>query len=429
MITNYPLSNQSDFEVMISSPLSHFDQKILTTLYMPIVGDKVISLYQTLYTLIAEGNFESDIFHHEKIIKLMRLRSIERFLDIRLKLEAIGLINVYFKDNFYIYHLKKPLDPEAFFNNIELSTILEYQIGHEEYQKYYLELMMRKLDINKFDNITTKFDDVYQIELSDTIYISQTSFNNINNGIVVTNQDFDFNQFMVLTAAHDVIDNKYFTDETFINLIKRYSFLYHLNPVDMKDVVILSCDVNKQIDYEMISKNAKKAFEQKKQKLGVVPKNYLASSSSLDNKLIRYLETASPSDFVKNKSGVALMSSEIEMFDRLLRDTNIGIGVLNVLIGQVLEFDNLKGEIPSYNYFLKVINTWKRAGVKTTSDAINYVSNKAKPKTRSNKNQKDVPDWYQDHLNQKYQEPTTIPSKNDDNLEDLKKFFKPNKKE
>lgn len=84
--------------------------------------------------------------------------------------------------------------------------------------------MMRKLDINKFEDITHVFDDVYDIELSDNIYLSQASLNNMNNGIVINNQMFDFNRFMILVSAYDVIKNEYFGDEKFINMVKRYSF-------------------------------------------------------------------------------------------------------------------------------------------------------------------------------------------------------------
>lgn len=46
MNNRYPLSNLSDYEVMISSPLALYEQKILIKLYMPLVGDKAISLYK-----------------------------------------------------------------------------------------------------------------------------------------------------------------------------------------------------------------------------------------------------------------------------------------------------------------------------------------------------------------------------------------------
>ena len=432
MNNRYPLSNLSDYEVMISSPLALYEQKILIKLYMPLVGDKAISLYQTLYSLVPDGSFESEVDKHEKIIRLMHLRSINKLTEIRNKLEAIGLLNVYYKDGLYVYYLKKPLDVEKFFNNIELSTLLEYQIGHDAYEKSYLEFMMRKLDINKFENITHNFDDVYDIELSDNIYLSQASFNNINNGIVVSNQMFDFNRFMILVSAYDVIKNEYFGDEKFINTVKRYSFLYQLTPEEMKDVIILSIDEHKEVLFDEIPRNARKKYDEKGQKLGIISKTITKSSSSIDDKLIRYLEMASPNEFVKNKSGIALTSTEIDMFDRLLKDTNIGIGVLNVLIGYVLEVEKLNGEIPSYNYFLKIIIACKRAAVKSTADAISYVSNKDKGQKnrRTNKIQKGVPDWYQEYLVKQNKDKTTIQNLVDDgDLEELKNFFNPNNKE
>ena len=437
-VNTYPLSDFSDYEVMISSILDLHDQKLLLKLYMPIVGDKVISLYQTLYSLVPEGAYESEIDKHEKIIRLMHLRSITKFMDIRNKLEAIGLLNVYYKDGLYVYSLKKPLDAESFFNNIELSTLLEYQLGHDEYENTYLEFMMRKLDVNKFENITHCFDEIYSIEPSENIYLSQASFNNINNGIVIDNKTFDYNRFMILLSANDVIQNEYFSDEKFINQVKRYSFLYQLTPEEMKDVIILSINENKEVLYDEIPRNARRKYDEKGQKLGVVPKPIVKASSSIDDKLVRYLELASPNEFVKNKSGIALTSTEIDMFDRLLRDTNIGVGVLNVLIGYILEKEDLNGEIPSYNYFLKIINTWKRASVKSTSDAISYVSNKDKSsKNRSlRKTQKGVPDWYGEYVNKQSKKSEVASpishdkTKLDDiDLEELKNFFNPNNKE
>lgn len=423
MKNNYPISLNSDFEVMISSTLSSTNQKVLLKLYMPIVGDKVISLYQTLYSLVDDGLFESNIEKHEKIIRLMHLRSIEKFTEIRNKLEAIGLADVYYKDGLYVYYLKTPLSVEEFFNNVELATLLEYQLGHSGYEDAYNEYMMKKLDINKFENITHSFDEVFDIELSEDIFISQTSYNNINNGIVITNKDFDIEQFMVLVSSHDVINNEYFKDSSFLDVIKRYAFLYKLTCEDMKDVVIMSCDEYKNVSIEEIRKNAKKVFEIKNHKLGVVPKTKVKSTSSIDNKLIKFLETASPSDFVKQKSGTALTSSEIEMFDQILRDTSIGIGVLNVLIGYVLE--NLNGEIPTYNYFLKIINTWKRSGVKSTSDAIEKVSTKqTKNKTKYAKKEKEVPSWYNEYVSElDNKQNDKMDTKND--IDDLKNFFKP----
>lgn len=428
MQNSYPLSNLCDFEVMITCPLSSFDQKILLKLYMPIVGDKVISLYQTFASLVPEATFESDIFQHEKIIKLMHLRSIERFCDIRNKLEAIGLIDTYYKDQLYVYCLNKPLSPVEFFSNTELSTLLEYQIGHEAYLTTYYEFVMRKLDINKFEKINHTFDEVFELELSDTIMMDQASYTGKNNGIVISNKNFDYGCFTVLLTAQDLIKEEYFVNQEFIDLIYRYSFLYNLSPEEMKNVILLSCDENKMVNFEEIAKNAKIIYNQKGKKLGVVPKVSMKKTTKTNDKLINFLESASPNDFVKQKTGVALTGSEIEMFDQLLRDTGIGIGVLNVLIGYVLE--ELEGQIPSYNYFLKIINSWRRSKVVSTLDAIDYINKGGKTKkVNKSKTEKSVPEWYDTYLEEVEKPQENKKEEETSDLEELKEFFQPDKKE
>ena len=108
------------------------------------------------------------------------------------------------------------------------------------------------------------------------------------------------------------------------------------------------------------------------------------------------------------------------MFDKLLKETNITVGVLNVCILYVLSEKN--GEIPSFNYFLKVINTWIRAGINDTASALAHINNTEpkKQKTTRSKTVKQLPKWYtkQDEKQETIQ---------DEELdEDIINFFKPN---
>lgn len=430
MDNNYPISNLCDFEIMISSPLSNYDQKILLKLYMPIIGNKAISLYQTLYSFVDESSYESNIYQHEKIVKLMHLRSIDKFCNLRNMLEAVGLLDTYYKDNLYVYYLKKPLDALTFFNTVDLATLLEYQVGHDAYLATFLEFVVRKLDLNKFEKVNHYFDEVFQIELSDHIMLSEATQSGKNNGIMISTKNFDFQQFTILLSAQDLIKEDYFIRQDFIDLIYRYSFLYGLNVKEMKDVVVLSCDENREVDYIELAKNAKLIYNQKGKKLGLVPKTAVKKTSKTNDKLINFLETASPNEFVKQKTGTVLTGSEIEMFDQLLRDTNISVGILNVLIGYVLE--ELKGQIPGYNYFLKIINSWKRAKVLSTLDAIDYINHINKPKKNTNaKPEKSVPDWYEGYMddmknkNQNVKDQSTISPE----LEELNDFFNPDRKD
>ena len=89
MQNKYPISNLCDFEIMISSQLTDADRKNVLKLYMPIVGDKVISLYQTLYTFVEDGNYESEILQHEKIIRQMHLRFLIALLKLEINLKQL----------------------------------------------------------------------------------------------------------------------------------------------------------------------------------------------------------------------------------------------------------------------------------------------------------------------------------------------------
>ena len=87
----------------------------------------------------------------------------------------------------------------------------------------------------------------------------------------------------------------------------------------------------------------------------------------------------------------------------------------------------MNGEIPSYNYFLKVINTWKRAGITTTEEALNHINgvseNKTKGYSQKNKNIKAKPDWYK-----KEEEGKKESKGKEEELEnDILDFFKPKK--
>ena len=231
-----------------------------------------------------------------------------------------------------------------------------------------------------------------------------------------------------MLSAHDVIKPEVLTDQQFIDTITRYSFLYQLSPDEMKDVVILSCNEKKEVDLKEIAIYAKKAYEKKGKKLGVIPKKIIHPAAGENAKLIQFLESASPNEFVKQKTGIALTASEIDMFDQLLKDTGIGIGVLNVMIGYVLE--GLEGQIPSYNYFLKIIHTWKRAKVKSTLDAIHYIQKKPTSSGYKGKPTKGVPVWYEDYQKGILEtKPVETLAPTTSQLDELDDFFNPNKKE
>ena len=110
------------------------------------------------------------------------------------------------------------------------------------------------------------------------------------------------------------------------------------------------------------------------------------------------------------------------MFEKLRASTNLSLGVLNVLIIYVISSKD--GEIPSYNYFLKIANSWIRGGILTTQMALDKITGNTKqPTTSKAKPTKKTASWYDEYL-EKEKEKLARPKEETESLEDLEAFFK-----
>lgn len=415
-IKNYSIDNTA-FTIMADNTLTDLDRKVLTHCYLPIIGDKALSIYMTLYTMLDSMAQESNVLNHSQLVKLTGIPKT-KFAGERIKLEAVGLLSTYYKDSHFIYVLKRVLSPYEFFNNNDLVRVLSSVIGIEDIDALAYNFLLRKLDPNKFENITASFDDVFDACLETEANYFGIGVDTINNGIVINNKKFNIDHFIILIDAMDLLDKNILHDDSFLNLIKRYAFLYGLDVEQLKEAVKLSVNMDKTIDLEQLEMHVKRIYDNRNQNVVFIKKREVVRSN---NKLINELNTRTPNEIVKNKFKTELTSSEISMFDKLLRETNVSIGVLNVCIIYVVSEKN--GEIPSYNYFLKVINTWIRAGITNAEQAINYINNGTDPKKSQNtktKKVKQVPSWY------KKQEQNENKNDGEELNCDILDFFKPN---
>lgn len=412
----YIIENTS-FSIMIDNTLTDLDRKVLTHLYLPIIGDKALSIYMTLYTMITPGVRESNPINHLTITKMLNL-SNDDFIYERSKLEAIGLLSTYYHEGFYIYVLKKVYTGYEFFNNKDLIRILSSIIGEDEVNNLAYEFLLRSVDPVTFLNITCSIDQVFDLVNVEDINLNVSSVNTINKGIYVSEDKFNTEYFLLLVDALNLVNKDILCDSSFLDKIRRYSFLYGLTVEQMKEAVKSAVSFDGNIIDDDLDFWVRKIYDNKNVNQKIVPKKVVVKSS---NKLINFLNTASPNDIVKTKYKTELTSGEIAMFDKLLAETNISLGVLNAALLYVMVEKN--GAIPGYNYFLKVINTWIRAGITTAEEALKHINNQndKQPKTPSkNKTIKNTPDWYNK------QKDENVPQNSE--LEDISDFFKPNKK-
>ena len=138
-------------------------KKILTLLYQPIVGITAVSLYLTLLNDIDNNGVESDNLTHHHLMTNMQL-NLDVLIKAREKLEAIGLIKTYYKEdniNSYLYVLYSPLSANEFLNHPILNVVLYNNVGKMEYENLVSKFRVNRLNLKDYQDITCSFDDVF----------------------------------------------------------------------------------------------------------------------------------------------------------------------------------------------------------------------------------------------------------------------------
>ncbi len=423
MNTTSKILEYTTFVVFRDSELTNVYQKVLTHLYMPLVGPKSINIYTTLATLVDSSTNESLSIGHLKLFQMLKIEDPQDFIMERQKLEAVGLLEVYEGNQNYIYKLNQPLLPNDFFNNDLLNSFLLQVVGRDTYQGLLVEFLMHRFNLQEYQDITRSFDDVFKIDnlqrIDYTNELNTLITSSSGNQIKVRNAHFDYQYLVILLGALDILNKEILNSRDFYDKANRYSFIYQLTTEEIKDAAIASITASGEIDYDLFKQMCKLAYEKHPVKAQIKE----VTQPTNNSRLITYLEQTAPTEIVKTMFGVGLVSSEIEMFDRLMDVTGISLGILNVLIIYVLKDKN--GEIPSYNYFDKIVKTWQRMKITSVSQAMDYINGRT-PSTKTKKrNTKSVPNWYDDYAKSIEDNQSTKSSKqSDDELNEIKELFK-----
>lgn len=390
------LDIHSSFKINNQITLTGGDYKTLSLLYLPLIGIDSYALYMMLTFLNPEDNFD-----HKRLLDNLHFTSARMLENSFNKLQAFGLLKVYTnKQKNIVYSLISPLSEDSFLADSTLKALLESEIGEAEVVK----LTKQKNSLRNYQEITKSFNDVFTTTTKTNLDIFDKMINaKVVDNIAIDNENFDYEFFKSLFDTK-FIDNKVLETTELKDTIYRVSYLFKLNEQEMYDVVIKTITIDKDLKLSDITTNAKRLFQKKNNdktpKLVNKEKDAFINSSLDDEtkKLLNYLENASPADVLRSTSGIAPSVSELAMIDTLLEKTNFTPAVINVMILMVLKEKN--GELPSYNYFEKIANTWARAKVKTALDALTYIKNtkpsrNTKTKTIYKKDKTLKPDWYE----------------------------------
>ena len=384
--------------VINKSILSDTDRSIIINLYEPLIGALAVSLYFTLWNDLSSNSVISrDLIHHHLMVVLKS--GIGTIKTARESLEAFGLLKSYMKNgsiNEYIYELYSPLTPSEFFNHPILNVVLYNNVGEKEYENLKNIYKNPRIDLKEYIDVTKKLDDVYDTSK----FTLSSDVQDKNSNIISVNDRINFDEILS-SIPKGLINEKAFTKKT-KELINNLSFIYNIDTLKMIELIRSVLNEYGNIDKNGLRIVARKDYQYK---TGTLPtliyrtqpdylKNPLGDTSKR-GRIIGVFENTSPYDFLRYKyHNVKPTSRDLKLLEKLIVDLELTPAVVNVLIDYVLRKNNNK---LTEAYVETIAAQWKRAGIKTASDAMEFAEKEHKKMMK-----KDV------KVNPKKVEPTPI---------------------
>lgn len=445
-----------DRYIVASNGLLHeYDRKILSLLYQPLIGPECFSVYMALWSELEESRLWSEASSHHFLMNMCGL-NLKRIYEARLKLEGIGLLKTHVKNEddirSFIYELQAPLSPEQFFVDGMLNVYLYRKIG----KNHFLRLKRFFCDYAKpeqegYEEITAPFQDVFISAPSNTLQYMQDHSEELEaeegqqfigrqsaQPLQLPHETFNFD-LLVLGLGDSLVPKRSLTPKV-KDAICNLAFQYNIDALQMKNIVLSAVNEKDEIDIEELRKAARDwyQFENYDKLPALVERVHpladrvqLEEPKTQEQKLIRYLETASPLQVLKDLSGGAEPSTaDLQVVEGVLLNQQLLPGVVNVLI----QFAMLKTDMKlTKGYVERLAGHWARKQVRTVKEAmdlsrqehakyIEWSSGTAKaPAAKKQTRQKPIrtemlPDWFEKEGNT-----TTGTSGNSEDLEARKK--------
>jgi len=404
VVLGYPwknLSPKDGFLVKQQALLSDIDQKILTFLYQPLVGNAAYSLYMTLWTEIEEENYWSEGILHSELLALLNI-GIPELYQARIKLEAIGLIKTYLQTSptkLIVYELQAPQTSDVFFKDDLLSLLLLEKVGERKFKKLRNRFVVETIDKNKFQEITKSFLDVFQFDAEllkrekellkqPVSYIGNTSSTRPK----VDPKTFDL-KFFYTGLNHQYVNRSSITKEIEETILVLHT-LYGLDELAMQQFVLNASDIETgKIDEKRLKKLAYDDYHNKNQQnislKDVVEKDIEVDSNQQkmreteltkrgltkeDIAVIEVSEQISPVDFmnsIKDQKGGFVTKPEEWTLEEIVKKANLPTAVINILIHYILVVRNNPTLDQKLAY--KIANDWAQEKVLAPEEAIQKV--------------------------------------------------------
>lgn len=370
--------------------------QILTLLYQPIIGPQAVSLYMTLTTL-ASRKRETSLTHH-LVLQLLNI-SIEEFEQLRHKLEAVGLIQVYLteEEQNLTYALKKPMQAKAFFRDGIINVFLNLKVGNVDYQSLK-QFFVEEVTIPRGRNVSKPFNEIFDttVLLRNTQSLQASPLPTSAVKPEGVELETAFNQELLFTLIKQFGLDEQILSDKLLDQINKIAFLYKLDEHELARLIFDALDSDGFVNLDVFRKQAKQYFQflNKGKPIEVIevlntsPETMVKSSTSeamSKEKQLLIVLSQHPLDFLKFKQHQKEpVPADRQLVEWLVVDQQMPSGVVNVLIDYVLNISD--GRLPK-QLVEKIAGEWQRKEIDNTEKAIAQVKStlRAKQKRESEK--------------------------------------------
>lgn len=425
----YNLVPADTYVVVNKTILHNEDRKIITSLYLPIIGTDAVMLYFTLWADLDNSEILSSEFSHQKLVSSLRItiNELQTSFD---KLEAIGLIKAFIKEgnvNNYIYEIFSPVSASEFLSHPILNIVLYSNVGKREYDNLVKAFKIPRLNTSNYKDITKSFNDVFKSTSMTSYDLSLEDIRKYNKLKLNINSNFDFN-FLISSMPKNLDTSKMFSKDI-KELIINLSFIYDIDAIKMANIVKVSLNDNGTINRESLRKNSRNFYQFNNGGLlpTIIDNNqpeYLRKpigDTSRRAKMIYTFETISPRELLINKNnGNEPTRRDLKLIEDLLVDYKLKPGVVNVLLDYAINVNNKK---LTRGFVETIAGEWQRKGIETVEDAMNNCEKVHKKSSKRNYKDDNVnmktPDWFDKEIDK-----SNVSDGEENQLEELLKEYK-----
>ncbi len=374
--------------------------KVLTYLYLPILGKRAYSLYLSFAQLVNFSVGKSLDFDHNFFVNLLNI-SPQELTETRRKLEAIGLIDTFENQDNLVLILNNPLTANSFFSNPNLHVLLQKNIPSEDSYNSIKQIFHTKSFIPKnYTNITETnlvktfgAFDPKKIAVAESYGIDKTR-------VPEFISEFDFAEFTGFLGKSNVgFAGTELENESYKSRLISLALNFSLKEKELAEIFIANIKDKKAPNIDALK---------------VAISTYRFSQKTTEDSAteitawLNKIDVKSLVEAIKQQTKVTKIDAKdfVQLVNFIEKHReNVNLGVLNMLILHSCKYQQKEyaDRLPSNTFLEKALNIWIiDYKVKTTNDAVlisqklaeRFTSNTAtKLKKTNSRNTSFSPSW------------------------------------